>query len=160
MGLRSPMCSRILADKCLMGIRWIFWCICNYYDLTMPIKVLLHLLPFGRYLNGGVLRSPILGFRGVLAGWDSHQSKAHPRLPNTCQHKVLLYLPPIGRNSNLANSSPIGGLGGPWGSTTVPIQISSPHSHSTYIHTICLSCTVWPQYTTRRTDRQRDRRMQ
>ena len=45
-------------------------------------------------LKEGVLRSLILGVRVGLAGWDSHQSKAHPRL-------VLLYLPPFGRNSNV-----------------------------------------------------------
>ena len=33
-------------------------------------------------------------------------------------------------------------------SKMVPIEISSPHSYSTSIHTIGLSCTVWPQYTT------------
>ena len=34
----------------------------------------------------------------------------------------------------------------------VPIEISSPHSYSTSIHTIGLYSTVWPQYTTRQTD--------
>ena len=34
----------------------------------------------------------------------------------------------------------------------VQIEISSPHSYSTSVHTLCLSCTVWPQYTTRQTD--------
>ena len=33
----------------------------------------------------------------------------------------------------------------------VPIEISSQHSYSTSIHTIDLSCTVWPQYATRQT---------
>ena len=35
----------------------------------------------------------------------------------------------------------------------VPIEISSPYSYSTLIHTRGLSCTVWPQYTKRQTDR-------
>ena len=39
----------------------------------------------------------------------------------------------------------------------VPIEMSAPHSYSTSIHTIGLACTVWPQYTTRQTDRQTDR---
>ena len=41
----------------------------------------------------------------------------------------------------------------------VPIEISSPHSYSTSIHTIGLSCTVWLQYTTRQTtdDKQTER---
>ena len=34
----------------------------------------------------------------------------------------------------------------------VPIEISSPRSYSTYIHTTGLSCTVLPQYTTWQTD--------
>ena len=28
--------------------------------------------------------------------WDSHQSKAHSRLPNTSQYKALFYLPSLG----------------------------------------------------------------
>ena len=39
------------------------------------------------------------------------------------------------------------------GSKTVPIEISSPHSYSTSIHTAGLCCTVWPQYTMWQTDR-------
>ena len=40
----------------------------------------------------------------------------------------------------------------------VPIEMSTPHSYSTSIHTIGLSCIVWPQYTTQQTtDRQSDR---
>ena len=35
--------------------------------------------------KGEILRSKILGVTGVLAGWDLHQSKNYPRLPNTCQ---------------------------------------------------------------------------
>ena len=42
----------------------------------------------------------------------------------------------------------------------VAIEISSSHSYSTSIHTIGLSCTVWPQYATRKTDdRMTDRAM-
>ena len=54
------------------------------------------------------------------------------------------------------NRPPLGGFGGPTVSKMVPIEISSPYSYSTFIHTTCLSCTVWPQYTTRHTDRQTD----
>ena len=35
---------------------------------------------------------PILWVRGVLAGWDLHQSIAHPRHPNVSHYKLL---PPI-----------------------------------------------------------------
>ena len=46
----------------------------------------------------------------------------------------------------------------PLGSKMVTTEMSSQHSYSTSIHTICLSCTVRPQYTTRQTDtRQTDR---
>ena len=34
----------------------------------------------------------------------------------------------------------------------VPIEMSSPHPYSTYVHTIGLSYTVWPQYTAQRSD--------
>ena len=34
----------------------------------------------------------------MVTGWDSHQSKAHPRFPNSTQYNVLLYLPPFGCN--------------------------------------------------------------
>ena len=49
----------------------------------------------------GVLRSPMLGERWVLAGWDLNQPKAHQGLPNTSEYKVLLYLPSFGLNSNV-----------------------------------------------------------
>ena len=38
----------------------------------------------------------------------------------------------------------------------VPIEKSSPYYYSIFIRTTDLSCTVWPQYTTRQTDRQSD----
>ena len=53
------------------------------------------------------MRSPILGVRGVSAGWDLHQLKAHTRLRNTSQYKVLLYLLPFGHNSNIKYDLPI-----------------------------------------------------
>ena len=39
-----------------------------------------------------------------------------------------------------------------------PIVISSPYSYSTSSHNIGLSCTIWPQYTTRQTDRRKTER--
>ena len=59
-------------------------------------------LYFRRYF-----RSPILDFRVVLGRWDLYQSKAHPQFPNTSQYKVLLYLLPLGRNSNAKLGTPI-----------------------------------------------------
>ena len=42
----------------------------------------------------------------VLAGWAWHESKAYPWLPNTSQYKVLLYLLPFGRNSDVKLLTP------------------------------------------------------
>ena len=44
------------------------------------------------------------------------------------------------------------------GPKMLPIEMSSPHSYSTIIHTICLSCTAWPQYTTRQIYRRQTER--
>ena len=49
--------------------------------------------------------------------------------------------------------SGFGGQGGPMRSKMVPVEISSPHSHATSIHTIVLYCTVWPQNTKRQSGR-------
>ena len=48
---------------------------------------------------------------------------------------------------------PFWGYSGPRWLMMAPIEMSSPYSYATSIHTIRLSCTVWPQYTTRQTDR-------
>ena len=56
------------------------------------------------YFEGGVLGDPQFGgfgLLGVVTGRELRQLKAHPRLPNTSQYKVLLYLLPFGRNSNV-----------------------------------------------------------
>ena len=78
-------------------------------------------------------------------------------LNSAYQFKVLLHLPPFGRNCNvkLWFDPQFWGLGWSWrGSKIVQIEISSPHFYLTSIHTKGLSCTIWPQYTTRQTDRQ------
>ena len=49
----------------------------------------------------GLLIWGVWGVKGELVGWELRQLKAHPRLPNTCRYKVLLYLRPFGRNSNV-----------------------------------------------------------
>ena len=69
------------------------------------------------------------------------QPRSSPKLPNTCQFKVLLHLPPFDRNSmpsySPLNSTPVlGGSGRPRGSKLVPIEISSPHSYWTSIYTV------------------------
>ena len=152
----------------LMRIHSIFWCICIYFDITTPINSN-YLLPFGRDLKG---------VKRVLAGWDLHQSTAHPRLPNTSEYEALLYLSPFGRNSNVKLCPPIRPLP-PFGRlrttsfenstnrNVVPTFLFDFYFHYrpilhgpgfksyylTYIHEDCiLSCTVLPQYTTRQTD--------
>ena len=105
---------------------------------------------------------PNFEVRGVLAGWDAHQTKAHPRLPNTSQYNVLLYLPTFGRNSNIKLDPPIRPL--IWG---VRVDIggrkwyqltSHPHIPIRLINTLGLYCTVWPPYIMRdAANRQTDR---
>ena len=149
-----------------MRIHWILWCSCNYNAFTTPTNSSCCSIYYRLdVIYRGVLRSQILGVRVVLAGWDFHQSKAHPRwLPNTCHYKVLLYLPPFGRNSNVrfwpTIRPPIWGVRGTWGvengtnRNLVPTFIIDFYTYYT-----CISCTVWPQYTTRQTaDRQTDER--
>ena len=99
-GLRPPMCRTIFFCR-KMRIHGIFWCICNHYDFTTPnipkccsICYRLAIIWKGscwdlQFVFGGV---------GVLGDRDLYQSKAHPRLPNTSQYKVLLYLLQFGRN--------------------------------------------------------------
>ena len=65
--------------------------------------MLLHLLPFGRNLK---CEYEISNFGG-LAGCGLYQPRAHPRFPNTSQYKILLYLQPYGRNSNVTLWYPI-----------------------------------------------------
>ena len=69
---------------------------------------------------------------------------------------VFLHLLPFGRNSSAKLCPPlirppllVLGYGAPRESKMVSIEISTPHSYSTSIHTI--SCTVLPQCTTRQT---------
>ena len=121
--LRLSMCWKSFSRQTSMRIHWLFWWICRYRTMTStPINSkCCHICHrFWCNLKEGVLRSPILGFRGVLAGWDLHQSKAHRGLPNTSQYNVLLYLPPFGRNYNvklcpLPQFDPIWGLGWTYG---------------------------------------------
>ena len=81
----------------------------------------------------------------TLRGWrrfrSSHQLKGHPRLPSTSHYKVLLCLLPYGRNSNAPSLTP---KGRKWYQSKCGLHIP--------IHTIGLSCTIWPQYTAWQTD--------
>ena len=57
-------------------------------------KVLLRLLPFGHNLKGEFWGSifGVVEAGGELWGQELRQSKAHPRLPNISQYKVMLDL--------------------------------------------------------------------
>ena len=94
------------------------------------------------YWEWGLKLSPIRSLSLVsVTVWPQFQ----------CQVMVPPIRPPFGGE---------GGYGWPrrgWGSKMAPVEISCPHSDSNYVHTICLSCTVGRQYTTRQTDRQSDR---
>ena len=110
------------------------------------------------------MRASILGVRGELAPWDLHQSKAHPRFPNTSKYKVLLYLPPYGRNSDVKLGPhqfdpPLGWLGWTNGSKMVPFEISSPHSCRPILHRLATVHNAADRHDYRRktTDRQSDR---
>ena len=91
----ADVLANFFRRQTLMRIHWIFWCICKNTITSQRLSIQ-SVAPYAtiRPQFKGVVRSPILGFKGVLVGWDSHQSKADPRLPNCCQYKVLLYLPP------------------------------------------------------------------
>ena len=113
MGLRQPMWkTNLLADKLnanplnILVHLQLLW-LHNAYQFQV-------LLPFGRNLKRQFWDTPFWGLGGVLAVWDSHQSKAQPRLPNTFQYIVLLYLPPFGCNSNI-KLWPLTQLGGQCG---------------------------------------------
>ena len=130
-----------------MRIDLLLWCVSNYYDFVTHINS--NVTPSATVwlkFKGVILRSPILGGCAVLGRSDLCQSKAHPRPHNTFQHKVLLYVTPSGQNFNVklypCNSASQFSGRVDLGSKTVPIELSSPHSHSTSIHTIGLSCTV------------------
>ena len=105
------------------------------------------------------MRSQFVGVGGASASWGLHLSKVHPRLPTTCQYKVLLCLPQFGRNSNVNCDPPIRlpfrELGWILGGPKLNQSKWRPHNPIRLLYTLlaCLSCTVWPQYTTWQTDR-------
>ena len=67
-------------------------------------------------------------------GWDLHQLKAHQRLPNTSQQKVLLYLLPFvvamsSYGPHFNPHPPVWGLSMDLGDRKwYQLKISSPHS--------------------------------
>ena len=104
------------------------------------------------------MKFPILEVRGSYSElrFASFESKSTHDFPITvsatfcyiCRSLTAIpvssYGPPI--------RPQFGGQGGPRRSKMVPIEISPTHSCSTPIHTIGLSCTVWPQHITRQID--------
>ena len=95
------------------------------------------------------MRSPILSL-GDVSGLGFAPIENPPTTSKCLSSKVLLNLPPFGRNSSVLLwppiRPPIWGLGWTWGgSKMVPIEMLFPHFYSTSIRTIGLSCTIWPQ---------------
>ena len=69
--------------------------------------VLHHRPAFGRNLNGKFFSDPnCMGLRELWVR-ELHQSKAHPRLPNTFKYKALLDLPPFGWKSHVKIKPPL-----------------------------------------------------
>ena len=73
------------------------------------------------YIKAPISLGEHLWLRGELGGRELRQPKAHPRLPNMDQNKVLLYLPPFG-GIPMSNYGPefdlppqVGGLGWTFG---------------------------------------------
>ena len=100
----SCRCARdIFSRLTLMQIRWIFWCICNYYDFTTPINSKCCSICFRLAVAWrGSFWDPHCGVRRVLWGLGFEPTESlYPRLPNNSHYKVLLYLPPFGRDSNV-----------------------------------------------------------
>ena len=121
-------------------------CLRNAYQFKVGLS--LHQLPFCHHIKGEFWDPQYLG----LWGWDLDQSKAHPRLPQDLSIQSFALsaavwlefkcqIMPLPANSTRPTPK------------MVPIELSSPHSYSSDIYTRGLSCTVWPQYTTRQTDR-------
>ena len=103
-GLRLQMCwINFLAGKRNANLQLL--CLHSAYQF----KVLLHLLPFGRYVRREFWDPHFGGGMWGEELWSRvlRQSKAHPRHPNTAQYKVVRYLQPFGQNSNVKFRPPI-----------------------------------------------------
>ena len=152
-GLRSPMCRIFLPGKLNAN----------------PLNILVHLQRLCAQ------RGKELEFCWQVES-SSKQSKAHSWVYNTYQFKVLLHRPLLGRyfsekfvhhvvrrkaqvmgskvepiESPNSSPRPFGGHSGPLGVENGSSRNVDPHSYSTSMHTLGLSCTVWSQYTTRQT---------
>ena len=141
-----------------MLIHLIFWCIWNYYDFTPPSiqSVARSATVWLCVLKRDFLRSLILGSVSRL-GITPIESP-----PTTSQYLSIQSFalsaavwPQFHCQVMAPQFDPHfwGMFGWTYWSKIVPIKISSKHSCSTSVHAIGLSCTVWPQYTMRQTDR-------
>ena len=102
----------------------------------------------------------------LVGGWkvtSNHQKLTHGIITsiNTkfCSFCCRLARIPMSNNGHpIRPPPPVWGLGWTYReSKMVPIEMSSPHSYSTPIHTIGLSCNVWPKCTMRQTDERHKR---
>ena len=145
-----------------MQIHWIFNLVwvhlqpLRFHNAYQYFKLLLHLLPFGHNLMGKFWDPQLRWVK--WRRWSGFAPIESP--PTTSKYlsiKVLHYLLPffpIKLCPQPPDSSPVGGKGGPSESKMASIEMSTPHSYSTSIHTIGLSCSVWSQYTTWQTTEQ------
>ena len=106
-----------------------------------------------RQFEGEFLRSPLLGVRGVLGGRELYNRKPTHDFPlplSTNVSSIFRRLAGILMSNYALISAPRLGVrvnlgGGVENGTNGNVE---PHSYSTSIYIIGLSCTVWPQCTT------------
>ena len=122
-------------------------------------KVLLHLQPFEHNFKVEFWDPQFWGLWSVRgSGFEPIESQ-----PTTSQYISIQRFALCRRLAgiSMSNTPPLLQFDPVWGglraSKMVPIKMSAPHSNSTSLHTIGLSCTVSPQYTTWQATRQSNR---
>ena len=152
-----------LAGQTAVRIHWILWCILQlpWLHNAYQFNVLLQLLPFDRYLKGQFWDPNCVWGQCYRVGIRTNRKPNNdfilPVSTNVCAICRCLAAIPMSSYALTQFGPPlplpvVGYCRLKW-SKIVPIEMSSLHSHSTSIHIIFLSCAVWPQFTTRQTDR-------